>query len=159
MKPAILRSWFTWWFVLVFPMCPIEAYVHVMAFITIAYVHCEKRYNVRMQLSQTVMPVFRDDGVFHTVADTLSQSHWWWHLWHVWSVSLCEDCYIRDSEWPGQCHIRSRALREASPDFNSHRKSLLKINAIMLTIFKVTDIFQLSGWWSNTPACAYGREE
>ena len=28
-----------------------------------------------------------------------------------------------------RCPIRSRALREASPDFNSHRKSLLKINA------------------------------
>ena len=38
MKPAILRSWFPWWFVFVFPMCPMEAYVHVMAFITIAYV-------------------------------------------------------------------------------------------------------------------------
>ena len=36
MKPATLRSWFTWWIVLVFPMCPMEVYVHVMAFITIA---------------------------------------------------------------------------------------------------------------------------
>ena len=35
----------------------------------------------------------------------------------------CIGCYIRG------CHIRSRALPEASPDFNYHRKSLLKINA------------------------------
>ena len=106
MKPAILLSWFTWWFVLVFRMCPMEAYVHVKAFITIAYVlfwcvggpaslpkhcdklyHCEKRYNVRMQLSQTVMPVFWDDGVFHTVADILSQSHWWW------TSMACLECF------------------------------------------------------------------
>ena len=36
MKPATLRSWFTWWFVLVFPMCPMEVDIHVLAFITIA---------------------------------------------------------------------------------------------------------------------------
>ena len=29
------------------------------------------------QLSQTMMPVFCDEGVFHTVADILSQTHVW----------------------------------------------------------------------------------
>ena len=45
---------------------------------------CEKRHNVRMQLSQ---PVFWDDGVFHTVADILSQSHWWW------TSMACLECF------------------------------------------------------------------
>ena len=73
-----------------------EVYVHVMAFITIADVfdvrevpasppnlcdrsyHCEKRFKLRKQLSQKIMPVFCDDGVFDTVADIPSQTHWWW---------------------------------------------------------------------------------
>ena len=40
--------------------------------------HCEKRSNVSKQLSQTMMTVFCDDSVFHTVANILSQTHWWW---------------------------------------------------------------------------------
>ena len=39
----------------------------------------------------------------------------------------CIGCYIRGSDLDDA--IRSKALHEASPDFNSHRKSLLKINA------------------------------
>ena len=46
----------------------------------------EKRSNVRMQLSQTMMHVFWDDGMFHTVANIGGG-----HLRHVWSISLCED--------------------------------------------------------------------
>ena len=80
------------------PFCPMEGYVHVMAFITIADVllmcggfpaslskpcdrlcHCEKRYNVRMQLW--------DNRVFHTVADILSQRHWWW------TSIACLECF------------------------------------------------------------------
>ena len=49
--------------------------------------HCEKGHNARMQLSQTVMPVLWDDGVFHTVADILSQSHWWW------TSMACLECF------------------------------------------------------------------
>ena len=39
--------------------------------------HCVKHStsSVRRQLSQTMTPVFCDDGVFHTVADILSQTH------------------------------------------------------------------------------------
>ena len=37
--------------------------------------HCEKRSSVRKQVSQTMMLVFCDEGVFHTVADILSQTH------------------------------------------------------------------------------------
>ena len=39
---------------------------------------CEKRSNVRKQLPQTTMPVFCDDGVFHTVTHIVSQTPWWW---------------------------------------------------------------------------------
>ena len=87
-------------------MCPMAAYVHVMAFITIAcsfdvpaslpkpcdrLYHCETRYNVR------IMPVFWDDGVFHTVADILSQSHWWltWVFHYAKILPRCIGCYIR----------------------------------------------------------------
>ena len=49
--------------------------------------HCEKRSNVGMQVYQTTMPVFWDDGVFHTVADILSQTHWWW------TSMACLECF------------------------------------------------------------------
>jgi len=125
MKPATLRSWFTWWFVLVFPMCPMDVYVHVLGFITIA--------NIRMQLSQTIMPVFWDDGMFHTML-YLKQSSPWSESWFIFSPEVTTKDQCKSCWW------FSKWLVFLVEKFHPRQRHSTQ-------------------WWSNIPAGAYGREE
>ena len=123
MKLASLRSWFTWWFVLVFPMYPMEIYVHMMALITIANVLLMCRgfppaipypmtdYTIARIVLMIVCSCL---GRWCPCSEMMTcftrlQILWVKHigggqLWHVWSASLCEHlprcirCYISGSD-------------------------------------------------------------
>ena len=74
------------------------------------------------------------------------------HLWHVWRVLLWEDSttmhwLLHQWEWLERCPNRSRGLREANPDFNYHRKSLLKVNANHADDFQGDWYFHFGGFF------------
>jgi len=159
-------------------MCPMEVFVHVMAFITIADVHLVcggfppalpnpmTDYTIARNVLMSACSCIRRWCSCSEMMACFTRLQIFWvrhigggHLWHVWSVSLRENStllhwLLHQWYWPGRCPIRSKALREASLDFSYHRKLLLKISANHLDDFQGDWYFQLRGFvLANNTSC------